>query len=131
MSHHDTDHDHGHSHSHSHDHGHSHSHDHGHSHSHDHGHDHGHSHSHDHGHTHGHTHAAAPSQGELTFEQKLKSLFSHWINHNDSHQDNYLSWSKKAADADLPETAACLKEAAEVSAEVTRILAKALESLDK
>jgi hypothetical protein len=136
MSHHIDDPGHPHNHggdSHDHHHPHNHggdSHDHHHPHSHAHGHD-GETHDHGHGgHDHGHTHHPSPAAaGELTFEQKLRTLFTHWVDHNESHLDNYRAWALKAEQANLTETAACLREAADASATVTAVLSRALKSL--
>ncbi len=105
---------HGHSHSHSHDHGHSHSHD----------HENGHSHSHGDGHTHSHSHPH-----ELTFEQKLEKLFSHWIDHNDSHKDTFFTWAGRAEEAGLKDVAQNIKKAGQLSQEVTQHLKDALNQL--
>ena len=119
-------HDHTHDHStgqkHSHTHDHSNDHGNAHDHSHDHDNGHGHSHSHDHGHTHD------PVE-EMTLEQKLNTLFAHWIDHNDSHKDNFLSWAKKAREAGLTEVAVSLEQAGSLSQEVTKKLEAALANL--
>ena len=115
-------------HDHTHDHStgqeHSHPHDHSSHHDHDHSHDHGHSHSHGHDHSHDHD----PVK-EMTLEQKLNTLFSHWIGHNDSHKDNFLSWAEKARDAGLTEVASSLEQAGSLSQEVTKKLEAALANL--
>ena len=105
---------------------HSHTHDHGHDHDHSHDHGHSHDHSHDHGHSHDHSHDPVK---EMTLEQKLNTLFSHWIAHNDSHKDNFLSWAEKAKDAGLAEVAASLEQAGSLSQEVTKKLEAALANL--
>ena len=104
---------------------HDHTHDHsgGHAHSHEH-----HDHDHNHDHEHNHTHDQAK---EMTLEQKLITLFSHWIGHNDSHKDNYLSWADKAKEAGLTEVASCLEQAGSLSQEVTKKLEAALANLSK
>lgn len=117
---HDHDHEHGHSHddNHSHTHGHSHSHEHDHGQSHDHPHEHDHSQGHDHSHPH-----------ELTFEQKLEKLFSHWIDHNDSHKDTFFTWAGRAKDAHLDEVAQKIEKAGQLSEEITRLIKDALIGL--
>ena len=106
------------------------------SHSHDHGNDtdHSHGHTHDHGHdndhSHGHSHAHSQPK-EMTLEQKLTTLFSHWIAHNDSHKDNFLSWADKARTGDLTEVADALEQAGSLSQEVTKKLEAALANLSK
>jgi len=111
---------HDHNHDHSTDQSHSHTHDHDHGHTHEHDHTHGHEHDHDHGHT-----------TEMTLEQKLNTLFSHWIGHNDSHKDNFLSWAGKARTAGLLDVASCLEEAGSLSQEVTKKLEAALAALSQ
>ena len=115
-------HDHPHDHDHDHSHNHTHSHDHSHTHSHSHGHAHSHSHAHDHTHDHGQ---------EMTMEQKLLTLFSHWIDHNDSHKDNFSLWAGKARDAGFAEVADALDQAAAMSQDVTDKLRTALATLKK
>jgi hypothetical protein len=101
---------------------------HDHDHSHDHDQTHNHNHSHDHGHTHTHTHDHGPSH-ELTFEQKLEKLFSHWIDHNDSHKDTFYTWAGRAKEAGLDKIAANIEKAGELSKEVTQQLREALNKL--
>jgi hypothetical protein len=107
-------------------HDHSHSHDHAHTHDHDHDHDHGHDHDHAHDHAHGHAHTPV---SELTFEQKLEKLFTHWIDHNDSHKETFFTWAGRAKDANLSDVAQDIEKAGQLSEEVTRILKSALNRL--
>ncbi len=105
---------------HSHDDHHPHTHDH--SHSNDHSHTHSDSHDHDHPHDHGHAH-------ELTFEQKLEKLFTHWIDHNDSHKETFFTWAERAKEAKLDSVAVNIKKAGQVSEEITRLLKEAMKKL--
>lgn len=90
-------------------------------------HDHDHSHSHsDHHHHHHHDHGDAP----MSLEDKLATLFAHWVDHNESHKDNFLSWADKAAEGNLEAVAAHLKEAGELSCKVTDALKKAKQALE-
>ncbi len=93
-------------------------------HEHDHSGDHSHDHSHSHGHSHGHEHSH-----ELTFEQKLEKLFSHWIDHNESHKDTFFTWAERAKDAGLTEVAEKIEKAGQLSTEVTQQLKDALGKL--
>lgn len=97
-------------------------HDHGHSHDHDHSHSHSHDHSHSQGHDHNQPH-------ELTFEQKLEKLFSHWIEHNDSHKDTFYTWAGRAKEAGLDQIAQNIEKAGRLSEDVTRQLRDALNKL--
>ena len=105
-------------------------HDHDHSHSHSHDHDHSHSHSHDqaHDHTHDHPHPR-DSKPDMSTKEKLDVLLAHWVDHNDSHKDNYYSWAKKAEQAGLDTIAAHLKQAGDLSEKVTQQLKQAGENL--
>ncbi|WDP86482.1 MAG: hypothetical protein HUN05_16230 [Desulfobacter sp.] len=83
-----------------------------------------------HDHTHSHDHDHDHSQGsEMTMEEKLLTLFSHWINHNDSHKDNFISWATKAREAGLDSVALSLEQAGTLSQEVTEKLKQALANL--
>ena len=113
-------------HPHNHDHTHTHTHKHRHEHSHEHGQNHEHSHTHGHGDN--HNHEDDHSQ-ELSFEDKLKTLFTHWIDHNNSHMGSYSSWAAKTEKENLKETTALLHQAAEESKKITQTLEKALQSL--
>jgi cobalt/nickel transport system ATP-binding protein len=57
----------------------------------------GHSHSHGHGHEHDH--------GETETLRKLQVMLEHWIEHGDSHADNYKEWAAKASQAGEEEIA--------------------------
>jgi len=99
--------------------------------SHDHDHSHDHSHHHHHSHSHGHSHGSGEASGaEMSMEEKLNTLFSHWIDHNDSHKDNFISWASKAREAGLNEVADSLDQAGSLSDQVTQNLKKALEKLN-
>lgn len=89
-------------------------------------HDHPHSHDHSHSHSHDHSHGS-----DMSMEDKLKTLFAHWIDHNDSHMDNFVSWAQKARDAGLADVAEALDAAGSLSREVTGKLKEARARLDK
>lgn len=74
----------------------------------------GHSHSHD-DHHHHHHHKETP----MSFEEQLKTLFAHWVSHNDSHAGTYRDWAAKAKENGLAETAAVLEEIAAMTEEVS------------
>jgi len=99
-----------------------------HDHNHSHAHTHDHGHSHDHGHVNGHDHSHSH---EMTFEQKLQTLLGHWIDHNDSHKDTFLTWAKRADDEDITQIAANLKKAGQLSEQVTIELKDALKKLNQ
>lgn len=89
-------------------------------------HDHDHHHHHDHGdHKHGHTESPMP------FDEQLRTLFSHWIRHNDSHAGTYAEWAKKAIDHGMEETAALLNEIAAMTAELNKKIEQAARTVEK
>jgi cobalt/nickel transport system ATP-binding protein len=57
----------------------------------------GHSHSHGHGHEH--------HQGETETLRKLHIMLEHWIEHGDSHADDYREWAAKASETGEEEIA--------------------------
>ena len=65
----------------------------------------------------------------MSTKEKLGVLLSHWVDHNDSHKDNFYSWAKKAEQAGLGEIAAHLKQAGDLSEKVTEHLKEAQEEL--
>lgn len=118
---------------------HEHSHDHNehahHHHAHTHSHSHGHTHSNSHGHTHttqGHSHhhhTHGDGSSEMGVKEKLHHLLKHWVDHNNSHKDTYLSWAKRAEAEGLSEVARHLEAADAASAAITASLEKALTSI--
>ena len=69
---------------------------------------------HHHHHHHHHDHHHDP-QGELSFNEKIEKILSHWIKHNEDHALNYRNWAEKAKAKNMGEAAAILEEAAEMS----------------
>ncbi len=65
----------------------------------------------------------------MSTKEKLDVLLSHWVDHNDSHKDNFYSWAKKAEQAGLEEIASHLKQAGDLSEKVTVQLKRAQEEL--
>lgn len=59
----------------------------------------GHSHSHGHGHGHDHSH-----EGVETL-RNLQAMLEHWIEHDESHVENYKEWAMKASEAGEEEIA--------------------------
>ncbi len=85
-----------------------------------------HSHSHEHSHDHHHHHETK----ELSFDDKLKSLFKHWIDHNSNHKESFLSWAKKAEKEGFEKIAPYLEQAGELSDKINLELEQALKELD-
>ncbi len=65
----------------------------------------------------------------MTMEDKLLTLFAHWIAHNDSHKDNFNTWAGRAKEAGLDSAASALEEAGALSQQVTEKLKEALNAL--
>ena len=65
----------------------------------------------------------------MSFEDQLKTLFSHWINHNNSHAGTYSDWAKKARENGLEETAALLDDIAAMTAELNKKIEMAAKTV--
>lgn len=91
-------------------------------------HDHDHHEDHDHSHGHGdhHHHHHHPTESPMSFEEKLQTLLSHWVNHNNDHAANYMEWSKKTREGGRSDIADLLKEASEMTGKITTVFEKAL-----
>jgi DNA segregation ATPase FtsK/SpoIIIE-like protein len=59
----------------------------------------------------------------------LKTLFDHWVKHNDSHIASYKDWAKKARDNKMPETATLLDDVAALTESVSKKIEEALKSI--
>ncbi len=66
------------------------------------------------GHSHDHHH-----ESTMSFEDQLKTLFEHWINHNSSHAGTYKDWATKAAAENMQATAKILEEVAALTEKVS------------
>lgn len=77
---------------------------------------------HDHDHQSGHTpHDSQP----MSFAEKGSKLLSHWIQHNSDHAQNYRQWSAEFRLNQLPQVAALLESAAELTLKINQILDEA------
>ncbi|KZL92680.1 hypothetical protein [Clostridium magnum] len=107
-----------------------------------HGHDHNHDgceHSHEHsGHNHvhrGHSHAHEVSadcdcKSDLSKdEETLRILLDHWVEHNESHEDGFKEWVKKAISMGKLETAEFIQKAVEFMQEADKMLMEAKENM--
>jgi len=81
-----------------------------------------------HNHHHDHTHHDHENT-ELTFKEKLSTLFQHWIDHNSSHKESYLSWAEKAKKENLSDIVLYLEQAGELSDNINLKLEEALKKL--
>lgn len=89
---------------------------------------HDHSHHHDHSHGHHHHHAAEPAS-ELTFQDKLEKMITHWIRHNKDHAETYRQWAEKARGEHLESVAELLDSVVGQSERMDAALTSALEKL--
>ncbi|MBF0377378.1 MAG: hypothetical protein HQK72_07825 [Desulfamplus sp.] len=102
-----------------------------------------HAHDHSHGsckHSHNNSHGSDShshhhhSEEELSLAQKFSMLLKHWIDHNNSHKESYISWankvdSDKSESTNLSEAAKLLRQTAELSDKITEHLENALKSI--
>jgi|GEM_PF-23431 len=58
-----------------------------------------------HSHTHGHGHSPDHDHAETEALRKLQVMIEHWIEHSDSHAENYKEWAAKANEAGEDEIA--------------------------
>lgn len=56
-------------------------------------------------HTHGHTPESGQGNPDAETQQKLLVMLEHWIEHGDSHAENYREWAVKASGAGEEEIA--------------------------
>jgi D-serine dehydratase len=52
--------------------------------------------------------------------ERLLILIDHWINHNQEHIAQYLSWAQKMEEADLKDVADRLKQASDLISQANR-----------
>ncbi|MFZ5563651.1 MAG: hypothetical protein ACOZBW_06325 [Thermodesulfobacteriota bacterium] len=100
-----------------------------HHHGHDHDHHHGH-HDHDHD-SHHHHHEAQGGTVDLSAREKLTRLFDYWLRHNESHGDSYNQWIVQAEQEGLHDTAAILREIADLTRKVTEKIQAGAATLKK
>ena len=81
-----------------------------------------------HNHHHDHHHHAHENM-ELTFKEKLSTLFKHWIDHNLNHKESYLSWAEKAKKENFSDIVLYLEQAGELSDKINAKLEEALKKL--
>jgi hypothetical protein len=80
----------------------------------------------DHHHHHDHHHE---SNGELSFNEKLEKILSHWAKHNEDHALNYRNWAENAKANDMGKAAALLEEVADMSLAMNDKFKEALASI--
>ena len=63
--------------------------------------------------------------------KRLLILLDHWINHNQGHTAQYLSWAKKMEGREFNEVAIKLKQASELILQANQEFSLAKENLAK
>ena len=76
-----------------------------------------------------HHHHEQESHGELSFDEKIVKILSHWIKHNEDHASNYRNWAEKAKANGKAEAGVLLEEAADMSLAINDLFEKALAEL--
>jgi len=74
-----------------------------------------------------HHHHHHDSQGELSFDEKIEKMLSHWIKHNEDHASNYRIWAEKAKANGKAKAGLFLEEAADMSLAINEKFEAALE----
>lgn len=93
---------------------------------HDHDHHHDHHHSHGHSHDHDHQNDSAP----LSLQEQLATLLTHWVNHNDAHKGNYLTWAERAREGGYDNVCRLLEEVVGLTEAVSEKLKEAQKEVD-
>ncbi|MGQ9647205.1 MAG: hypothetical protein ACUVWO_11800 [Thermodesulfobacteriota bacterium] len=62
-------------------------------------------------------------------KKRLSVVIENWIEHNESHRDEYKKWAQKAAAMNLQEVQAQIEEAIGKLSSVNQHLERALKSL--
>lgn len=120
----DKTHEHQHAHEHTHEHTHGHNHQHSHKHTHECCGEH-HLDQHDHTHSQDHSHSCCNENNMSHDEKTLRVLLVHWINHNKTHQDNFLEWVGKCEKMQKEEVGDYIKKAVEFMDKANEMLVEA------
>jgi hypothetical protein len=75
---------------------------------------------------HHHHHHHHDSQGELSFDEKITKMLSHWIKHNEDHASNYRNWAEKAKANGMDKASILLEDAADMSVAINEKFEAAL-----
>jgi nickel/cobalt exporter len=62
--------------------------------------------------------------------EKLPIIITHWIEHNESHIEEYRQWAKKAGELDLGGVKARITEAMEAIIQSNSLFKEALKELE-
>jgi nickel/cobalt exporter len=63
-------------------------------------------------------------------KEKLPIIIKHWIEHNESHIEEYRQWARKAGEMDLGGVKARIAEAMEAIIQSNKLFKKALKELE-
>lgn len=69
-------------------------------------------HHHDHDHDHHDHHHSNDGNSEMSMEEKIAKLLSHWLKHNEEHAKSYELWAQRATSHGLAEVGALIEKAA-------------------
>lgn len=75
---------------------------------------------------HHHHHDHHKKESNMTFDEKLNTLITHWLHHNADHAKNYKDWSEKTRDAGKEEIADILNEVSEMTEKISEKFSQAL-----
>ena len=79
-----------------------------------------------HGYDHVHTHSSDYTNKD---EKTLKILLSHWVNHNETHEEGFREWVDKARTIGKDETANNIEKAIEYMQKANEMLIKAKKNM--
>ena len=74
-------------------------------------------------HHHHHHHHDEPAN--LTFEEKLDKILTHWKKHNDDHAATYDDWASRCKAHDQAEVSSLLNEVAHMTRQINALFDKA------
>jgi nickel/cobalt exporter len=69
------------------------------------------------------------TEKQYTDIEKLQKLLTHWLQHNESHGQEYAKWAAVARQAGHPATAESIEQAVDFLAKADKAFEKALESV--
>lgn len=75
--------------------------------------------------------SACHQDNQLNMPEKLDILLNHWIEHNESHKDNFLAWAQKAKNEGMEGVSRHIEEASLFSEKITKALNMAKKALEK
>ncbi len=67
----------------------------------------------------------------MEFIEKAKVRLEHWIHHNEHHEEDYINFADQLDEADKKESAAFIREMADLTSKSSECLKKALQKLEE